>query len=138
MELEYKNILVPVDGSKESHRAVEQGVYLAKLSGAEIILMTVVTPEKSTDQAEDVGELKKKGYDCLSEVIHDIPKEMSVTPLVKIGTPADTIIEAAESEKADLVIMGSRGLGPFETMVMGSVSNALVQKCTQCPVMIVR
>lgn len=143
--MEYKNILVPVDGSPESHRAVEHAVYMATLCGAEITLMTVVDLNKvmaalDENSKKDFSpeELRKEGFKCLQDFMSEIPKELNITPIVKVGSPAETIIEQAVAGDMDLVIMGSRGLGPFETMVIGSVSNAVEQRCTVCPVMIVR
>jgi len=50
-----------------------------------------------------------------------------VSSLVRDGDPVEEILKAAETEGADLILLGSRGIGPIESMIMGSVSNKVSQ-----------
>jgi nucleotide-binding universal stress UspA family protein len=142
--MDFKTILVPADGSKPSKRALERAVYLSKVCKAEIILLYVADLNKKISSFEQVSiggfltsDLKEEGYETLTKLVRTIPPDIAVRPKVLLGAPTETIIEEAEACNADLIIMGSRGLGSLEKLVMGSVSQFVVQHA-KCPVMTVQ
>lgn len=142
--MEYRKILVPIDGSPESKSALQQAIYLAGISGAELSLLNVVDLNRQISAFEQVstggyvpGELKEKGYARLAECMHEVPREIWAKTIVVVGAPTDMIVETAEQGGFDLVVMGSRGRGAIETLVMGGVSQYVLHHAA-CPVMIVR
>jgi len=142
----YKNILIPVDGSKCSQEALEHGLKLAKTVGANISLLHILEdpltiayslPETVSYRPELYSELKTAalavletaekqtraaGIDCVSELISDV-------------NPAHAILEA--SKEADLIIMGTHGRKGLDRVVFGSVTEGVLRR-TSTPVLILR
>ncbi|MHA7647141.1 universal stress protein [Nitrosopumilus sp. S4] len=126
-----KNILVPLDGSDSSKKGLDKAIFIAKLTNATIIginivviyptLVSTVTNYRKfvTSKAEKMLELSKK-Y-CQKQEVKFVSKILH-------GKPSTKISEFAQKEKIDLIVMGSKGIGGFKGTIMGSVSNAVVQK----------
>lgn len=146
----FDKILVGLDGSKHSLRAVKVAAVLAKQFDAQLLLLTVTRPYKVSNdlkrylQAENLlGEpkyvLDEMTNDIISEA-RDITRKMGVDDIhtdVKEGRPARTIVEYAKRRKVDLVVLGSRGVGEVEAALLGSVSQKVTSLC-HCKVMVVR
>lgn len=139
-----KKILVPLDGSKQAYEAAKRAVYIAGLNEAEVTLLCVVDLNKEVAAFEQVSlsgyvptELKEGAYKLLAELMHEIPREIKAKTQVEIGTPAEVIVETAEDGHFDLVVMGSRGFGAIKSLLMGSVSQYVLQHA-HCPVLVVR
>jgi nucleotide-binding universal stress UspA family protein len=126
-------ILVPVDGSQNSMEAVKVALKYAKATKTDIYIMTV-TPfisgldlEITAGAMDSLNEsMKRRGEEVLGKA-QDILKAEGVsakTVLASSISAADDIISFAEKEKADLIIIGSRGLGSAATrFIMGSVAS---------------
>ena len=143
-EPNYKHILVPVDGSDASQRVIGHAVYLARLSGAKLTLLTVTDLNKKLTGLDRVftggyvpAELKEESWKLLMDIIRGIPSDIKAEPRVEIGAPPETISTVAENGDYDLVVMGSRGLNNVETIVLGGVSSYVIHHTTK-PVLIVR
>lgn len=83
------------------------------------------------------AEIKEKGYALLAEAVNKIPVTIKVHSEVAVGSPAESILEACRDGKYDMVVMGSRGLGSFRQLVMGSISQYVLHHAP-CPVTVVR
>jgi nucleotide-binding universal stress UspA family protein len=139
----FKRILVAVDGSDVSFRAVEHAARLAKLEGAELLAVTVV----ASPQYEFPGELADY-YDQARRSVARWMKDVQNTAW-KLGVEAktetvvgafsvvDAIVGYADSKQVDLIVTGTRGKTPSSRVPMGSVANGLVA-ASRCPVMVVR
>lgn len=139
-----QKILVPVDGSEPSRRAVAKAAYLAGLSGARLTLVNVVDLNKQINSFEQVStggyvpsELKEDGYKLLAELMHGIPGTVRAKALVEIGSPGETVVEMCEEQKFDLIVIGSRGQDAIQRFVMGSVSEYIMHHTT-CPMLVVK
>jgi nucleotide-binding universal stress UspA family protein len=137
-----KHILVPVDGSDASRHALDKAVYLALHCGSELILLTVVDMNKEINSFEQVStggyipsELKEKGYEILTDLMHRIPSEVNAKAVVRIGDPAPNIVEYSQENPVDLIVMGNRGQSHLKQILMGSVSQYVLLR-SQIPVMI--
>lgn len=129
-----RKILVPIDGSKNSKLALKKARELAELSNGEVMVLTVIKDLVShlyTLENKDKMEIRKvfleQGEGILREgleIFKDYPGKID-SILVK-GDPAQEIIKIAEEGKYDLVIMGSRGLDAFSRVMIGSVSNKVL------------
>lgn len=138
-----KKILIAVDGSENSDRALSQGGKLAKEMDSEIVLVAVQRSlefylpvldyflKKTEPQEEE--ELEKKfeslSRDLLKESKESLEKN-GITKdktVVRIGKPAEEILKVAEEEGADLIVIGSRGKGLAKT-VFGSVSREVIME----------
>lgn len=142
-------ILVPVDGSVYSNEALKAAIDFARLKGAEIQVITVVpliggmddheiSPSRRERHMETfekrAEEIVKQACDMLSEA--QVATACTKTIVTSVSVP-DAIIEFAESEKVDLIIMGSRGLSPSTRFKVGSVASQVV-KYSPCSVYLVK
>lgn len=148
-----QKILVPIDGSEHSQKALEYALELAEKYLAEIKLLTVaehvvlVEPiflaasiydaQNQCEMEKNIEKVHKNILDeALRKSIHDYPNLKIEKQLLK-GRPADEIVKVAETENFDMIIMGSRGLGKIKDFFLGSVSNTVADKA-KCPVLIVK
>lgn len=145
---EFRRILVPVDGSENSKRALAYAGYLAKLCQASVDVLHVVnlaavlpalgqvnTGGYIPDQVFD--EIQENGRRIVSESVKAIPPEIVVNSFIEVGVPTETIMSVCTKNQDDLIIMGRRGLGMIKELMLGSVSNYVLHHAT-CPVMIVK
>ncbi|WP_458462087.1 universal stress protein [Paenibacillus sp.] len=138
----YNRILLAVDGSENSLRATREVAKLVALSpGSNVEVISVADFSRSKSDilhAQGKEELELKRRQKLAPV-EEILKTSQVSYKLKImhGEPGPTIIEYANHEKVDLVVIGSRGLNALQEMVLGSVSHKVVKR-VHCPVMIVK
>jgi nucleotide-binding universal stress UspA family protein len=142
-------IVVGVDGSDQSQRALEWAMAEAALRDALLTVVTVrqvatdawgTSPMVYSGKAKDVPEAT-----CQREMAQEMADKAMATlgnsrkPKVTIkasaGVPADELIRA--SEDADMEVVGSRGSGGFARLCLGSVSTQLVHHA-HCPVVVIR
>ncbi len=138
------NILVPVDGSKESICACKWACTVAQGTGATITLLHIVDLNlkmTSFDRVSMSGyipeSIKKQGEDLLAAYRSHMPQELEIEQVLRAGSPHQTIVAVAEELQPDWVIMGSRGASNLKEIVMGSVSQYVLHHVS-CPVMIVK
>lgn len=136
-----KRIVVGVDGSPSSIKALSWAIRQAELTGAEVEAVTAWSYPSGYgwapfgDGAADFeGNAGKLLFEALAEV-SGIAPDVMVEPLVVQGHAADVLVRAAEG--ADLLVVGSRGHGGFAGMLLGSVSQHCVHHA-RCPVLILR
>ena len=138
----YERILVPTDGSSGVERAVEHAVDLARTYGAELHVLNVVNiaslsagvnSEAVVENLEDQGE--ELTY-RVAEQATDAGVE-DVTCEVTHGIPHQAILDYAEEEDVDLVVMGTHGRTGLEHYLLGSVTEKVV-RTSDVPVLTVR
>jgi nucleotide-binding universal stress UspA family protein len=144
--MEFKHILVPVDGSLESKEALCRAIDLAKQLHAELTVAYVVdlkeklsSYEKLTNEEESYTEeeVKAEARKVLAP-FKEIARGFSpVKFVVTVGAPGLTIVRLAKNSCADLIIIGNRGMGMVKRFFMGSVSNYVMENAF-CPVMVVK
>lgn len=138
----FNRILLASDGSEYSIRACEKAVLLASGNlGAEVTIFYVVDGATSKTDAThhwSATDLDKSRREKL-EISERKLKEAGIAYQVKIvhGDPGPTIVNYANDERFDIVVIGSRGLNALQEMVLGSVSHKVAKRAT-CPVMIVK
>ncbi len=143
-------VLIAIDGSKHSLKCVEFGAQIAKDAGAKVLLFHVVKPYRLPDslkkfaQAEHMAtidaDLLKKGAQYLLAGALDAAKQSGLKDIemeTEEGPIARTIVSRAKSFKADLIIIGSRGMGDIEGMLRGGVSHR-VETLAKCSVLVVK
>ncbi|MEQ9246602.1 MAG: universal stress protein [Nitratireductor sp.] len=144
----FKRILVPVDGSENSLKALEMGVKMQKTTGAELMMLTVfrhhslleasmsmVRPDDPQNLDDVMREHAREIADAAKKAAVEMGAE-SPRAFVKNGQPARTIVKFAKEREVDLIVLGSRGLGDLEGYLLGSVSHK-VTSLANCPVMVV-
>ena len=117
----YKTIVVPTDGSENAKRALEHALAVADRNHAELIVVHVANI----------------GKEILNDVVKEIPTGVKVKSVFEVGSPGPALLAVAKKYNADLIVMGSRGLGPLKGLFMGSVSSYVTSHST-CPVLIIK
>lgn len=128
-------ILVPIDGSEHSQKALHIAGDLAEKYGGSIYLLHVLTQPQATDETS-MGATKKAARAIIEAVIKRLLArsiDFQVLPLA-IGNPVDAILTASEKVKVSAIVMGSRGISvrvPLDN-IFGSVSHAVFERanCT--------
>ncbi|MGP8124992.1 MAG: universal stress protein [Nitrososphaerales archaeon] len=140
----FQKILVPIDGSPNSYRGLQYAAEIAKKFDAEITLLHIVEQLSyafapsggSVIPAETFIEIEGFAEELLQKRSGELIKqEVRTSTLLKKGNPAVEILRA--STGFDLIVMGSQGLSRFKRLLLGSVSNSVVQN-SKVPVLIVR
>ncbi|MDX9918054.1 MAG: universal stress protein [Gudongella sp.] len=123
-------ILVPIDGSDYSLKALEKARELGEFYNAELTLLTVIDSGRfvSVDFKQDmINSSIDAGQELLQKAVQAIegyPNEVKTT--YRMGDIANEIIAMAEDNQFDLIVMGSRGLGVFTRALLGGVSHKVV------------
>ncbi|MDK2832166.1 MAG: hypothetical protein PWQ75_1918 [Methanolobus sp.] len=140
----YKNIFIATDGSKQNQKAVMHSVELAKMSGAKLYAGYVVDTAAFASIPMDAGwemmyELLEKEANGATETVEDLAKKESVTveTVVLEGNPSHEIIEFADNNNIDLIIMGTLGKTGFDRFLLGSVAEKVTRN-SKVPVLVVR
>jgi nucleotide-binding universal stress UspA family protein len=137
-----RRILVATDGSETAREAVAWAADLAAPLGAEVVLISVIDfanfypwamyfPADETQMRE---RLDKDLNGAWSEPMR--AAQVTFRALVREGNPAAVIVRTAAAEKADLIVMGSRGRGGFSELMLGSVASHVTHHA-RTPVVIV-
>jgi nucleotide-binding universal stress UspA family protein len=131
----YKKILVPIDGSAHSTRALQEASEIAKMTDGTITLLTVqphrpvISPSKQSETVQSIVLAEGRRFVEAGGVVADT--------LLLGGNVVDQIVKTAREGNFDLIVIGARGLSRFEEIVLGSVSHGVVEKAP-CPVIVTR
>ena len=142
MLMMYKKILVPTDGSEFAVKAQKHALFLAQVSGAEIIAVSVtennfVNGLPLDDEVYQLNQiLKERSEENLKEFDELNEDNIKITHVVREGSPARVILEVSEEEAVDLIVMGSSGKSGFDRFIMGSVADKVVNSA-KCAVLVV-
>lgn len=149
----FEKVLVCVDGSESSMKAADYAVMLAKQSGAEVFALNVIVSQLGYAYSagpfglvtpNTINDILKKSKQEAQKWFDDIGKN-AVTNGVKFKTevvvsPTSTvpaIVDYAERNKVDLIVVGTRGRSGFTKLLLGSVASGVVTYAS-CPVMVVK
>jgi nucleotide-binding universal stress UspA family protein len=144
----FGSIVVGTDGSETAREAVRQATELAKAVGAKIHLVSAFEPvgnqrlrEERQQVPEDMSWMVNQREDVnatLQEAAETIKEAgVGVETYARQGDPADAILDVAEEEKADLIVVGNKGMSGAKRFLLGSVPNK-VSHHAPCSVMIIR
>jgi len=144
-------ILVPIDGSKMSHKAAKYAVELAKQAGASLTLLSVIDKRFLVEQTvsasaspthvkESIEDYLKQSAQASADEIEKVCKRNRIQSktVIRTGHPVEEIVNEARRSKADLIVMGSHGKSALRAAVLGSVTYGVIHKDTKIPVLIVR
>lgn len=141
----YSKLLVPLDGSTLAEKAVSHAGMLAKIAGSEIILVRAVVnpltrlPESGIpDEAAFLESLLEEARRYLSAVADGLIAEgLHARTVVREGEPEDIIIDVAQDEDVDMIVMGTHGRSGISLLVMGSVAMKVIH-ATSRPVLLIK
>jgi nucleotide-binding universal stress UspA family protein len=144
----FSRIVVGTDGSETARRAVSEAAQLASQTGAELLLVSAYEPVPQS-------RLRSEQLDAPDDIAHTVgPREdvdailkgasgevekagVTVRTFARQGEPADAILDVAEEEGADLIIVGNKGMTGAKRFLLGSVPNK-VSHHAPSSVMIIR
>jgi nucleotide-binding universal stress UspA family protein len=141
MAIKTKKILVPLDGSANSFRGLDIAIHLARQSHGTITGLYVVGIIKPKI-TEPITSLEKIFLDHAQKImkkakLRAAKKGILFFDRLSYGDNGKRIVEIADRENFDLVVIGSRGMGSVKEMFLGSTSNYVLHKSKR-PVMIVK
>ncbi|MBW2633172.1 MAG: universal stress protein [Deltaproteobacteria bacterium] len=144
-----KSILVPVDGSEHSGKALTLAVDVAEKYDANLSVLFIAShkidgdmhhfaaTEYSHDYIPKYGRVMREvsenfGKSTIKRMINKLKTKVVIKPVVLIGDPAEQIVEYSMNNNFDMVVMGHRGLSDIKGIMMGSVSRKVRQlvECT--------
>ena len=134
-----RKILVPTDFSSYSQAALETATSLARDSGAELIVLHVQDLQAEFGGGEmyffaepDTKELERK-----LQAVRPTDPAVPYQHRLVIGPPASSILQVAEEEGVDMIVMSTHGRTGLSRLLMGSVAEEVVRKA-KCPVLTVK
>ncbi|MBO3753841.1 MAG: universal stress protein [Candidatus Brockarchaeota archaeon] len=138
----FRRILVPLDGSEHSVKALETAVQIALKFGSRIMLVHVyqvggfaISP---TPVEEFIEAIRKMGVSILEDGEKRVKSGgVKVEKLLLEGRPVDQIIRTCREGGFDMIVMGARGLSRVREILLGSVSDGVVRHAS-CPVLVVK
>ncbi len=137
-----QKILVPTDFSNNALKAVGYAAEIAKKSGATIFLLHVIEPtiNMATMQADSsrkkVLEERRAELNLALKSIADVYPQIKVIPFLAGGAIVSSILDYAEKEEMDMIVMGTKGVSGLKKFFMGSVAAGVIGK-TKIPVLTV-
>lgn len=137
----FKNILLAFDGSDCSNRALKYASNMAQQYGAALWLIHVFPHTSDLLGYEDFEKLfakrKSAGQAIVDQALQKLDEsKLQVRTELLEGPEAESILKAAQNLEADLIVMGTRGLGAVKGLLIGSVSRKVLHYAS-CPVMVV-
>jgi universal stress protein A len=143
--MDIRHILAPTDFSDYSKAAVSDALELAQVFGAKLSLLHVLEPSPYLGEftpptlgEELLGDLERQASAELARVLPEARQATTeVTRAVVMGSPAQTIVETAEAEHVDLIVMATHGRTGLSHLFIGSVAERVV-RTTPCPVLTIR
>ena len=138
-----RKILVPVDGSENSRRALEQAI---SMSGAGCLITIVhvidvpptVYVESQKLLNEIMGKFREESTRILDQFKSIAQKSgVAVDAVALEGDAAQSIVDYAQKGGFDMIVMGSRGLGKLQGLILGSTSRKVLHQA-RCPMLIVK
>ena len=141
----FTNILLASDGSECALKAAAVAADLAGKCAARLTLLNVFEPYQTVGpfgevvygsmDTQYIAEMQANAVSQTGRVVDE--KDVPYQCRQEIGQPAAEIIRVAETEGCDLIVLGSRGLSGFQSLLLGSVSDRVTHHA-HCPVLIVR
>lgn len=140
----YKRILLPLDGSSQARQALPHAIAQAEKFGAELVLLEVLAPSPSVSGLEKKSQVWVSRYKATlaRENLHDAAadaqrRDVPVTLSTAEGHAPTKIVEFAEENDVDLIVMSTRGRSGLSRWLIGSVADRVVRGA-KVPVLLVR
>ncbi len=131
----FRSILVAVDGSRAAAKALEEAVDLARSERARVTLISVAELPRWRFSGfplalpfPDEAQLVREAESIVERAEELVPDDVPVSTVVRRGPVAQAILKRIETGEHDLVVLGSRGLGPTGSLILGSVSRAVLAR----------
>ena len=136
-----KKILVPLDGSKNSLRGLDEGIYLARQCQA-VVTGLYVIPLSKPKTSSQISYIEKYLLTKAGKFMFKAKKRAAQNGIlfedkIEYGDEGSTIVNYAQRKSFDIIVIGSRGQSGIKEAFLGSVANAIVHK-SKVPVLVVK
>ena len=132
-----KKILAPTDFSELSGEGVRYACLLANEVGAQVIVLNVIVLDETNIISKGEIEVHKDRLaDFVAKAVPHHGSEVKLREVVVAGQPYSAIVDCAEKEHIDLVVMSSHGRSGLSRMLIGSVTDKILRGAA-CPVLVV-
>jgi nucleotide-binding universal stress UspA family protein len=132
--MKLERIIVAVDGSANSVAAVDWAAGLAQATGAEVVAVHALG---LLERVDDDAKVPTQSHQVVSSWCEPLARAgVAYRPLLRDGSPVSVVLEVADEVEADVVVVGSRGLGGYPELLLGSTSTQIAQHSVR-PVVIV-
>jgi nucleotide-binding universal stress UspA family protein len=132
----FSNVLVPFDGSEYSTEALLQAIEITRKCQSKLYILHVKDnhiPASDAYLMEELLESRNRySKEILEQAMKIIPVDIEANGLIKEGNPSNIIVEYAQKNNIDIIVMGSRGLGVIKGKIFGSVSQHVIQNANCC------
>ncbi|HYG00695.1 MAG TPA: universal stress protein [Candidatus Saccharimonadales bacterium] len=152
--MKFTKILVPIDGSKNSMKAVEYGIDIAQIYGCDLIVLHVlfsqsgfafhtetVTGTITTSSLDDLNNEARQDAERLFDEVKKISERTKIKVITEVVVTVISVVEAilsyAEKEDIDLIVVGSKGRSGWKKLILGSIASG-ISTYAHCPVLIVK
>ena len=144
--MQFRHILAPTDFSEYSKQAVASALELAKKFGAKLTILHVIElPPYPVEgyvppslSATFMDDLERQATTDLAQLAPEAEAaNVEVARVIAVGTPYRKIIDTAEAEQVDLIVMATAGRTGFSHLLMGSIAERVVRTAS-CPVLTIR
>jgi nucleotide-binding universal stress UspA family protein len=131
-----RKILAPTDFSDLSAIGVRYACRLAKDVGAEVTIFHVVVLDESGINKREMEEHKQRLDEFVAKNVADVGAILRIRKVVDAGQPYGAIVDCAENDHSDLIVMSSHGRSGLSRMLIGSVTDKVLRGAA-CPVLVV-
>ncbi len=139
-----KTILITLDVGEMRRRAFRLGARLAQINDAKLLLLTVIHdtfpyPDIFSFHAPNQDyyhTIRDMAREILKKTAAEAPPEVVIDVMISRGSPAKVIVDVAEEEHADLIIMTTHNTKGLEHAILGSVTDKVLRTAT-CPVLVI-
>jgi nucleotide-binding universal stress UspA family protein len=144
--MQFRHILAPTDFSEYSKQAIASALEWAKKFGAKLSILHVIElPPYPVEgyvppnlSATFLDDLERQAAADLAQLVPEAEAtNVEVARVIAVGTPYRKIIETAEAEQVDLIVMATAGRTGLSHLVMGSIAERVVRTAS-CPVLTIR
>lgn len=136
----FSKILVPVDGSDQSNRAIDAAIDLARKYDAKVVVSCIYRHHSPLEASFSMVRTQLKDSETPDQALKAYASEVAATAKARVvaggvekveafakrGQPARAIVDSAEQRKCDVIVLGARGSGDSGGFLLGSVSHKVV------------
>ncbi len=136
----FAKILIPLDGSTLAEQALTHAPLLGDAEKGQLLAAMVLPPlliEPSPRAADSISQARHEQFKEAEDYLASLSTPLQLIPRVLVGSAAESLLDLAEREEVDLILMTSHGRSGLERWLFGSTAERIL-RYAPCPVMVVK